>query len=56
MPDGQVVFELRHDTKKELKAGKRRYVDEDGHNLYLQGDEVTELDSADRVKVTIEPA
>lgn len=48
-----IALELRHDTKKELKGGKRRYVDDDGHNLYLNGDEVELIDQSDTITVTI---
>lgn len=48
-----VELTLKHDDKKQLKGGKRRYVDADGHNLYLTGDEVEALDNADEVTVQI---
>lgn len=52
----KVSFDLEHDTEKTLKAGKRRYKDEDGHNIYLTGEEVTKLGSPDAVSVTVEAA
>jgi len=51
-----VVFDLDHDTEKVLSKGKRRYVDEDGHSIYLTGAEIKELDTPDSVKVTVEAA
>lgn len=49
-----VEFVLKHDEGKQLKGGKRRYVDEDGHNIYLTGEEVEKLGAADLIKVTLE--
>lgn len=46
---------LTHDTKKTLKGGKRRYSDADGHNLYLHGDEVTQIGSPDAVNLVVNP-
>jgi hypothetical protein len=48
-----VELTLTHDTKKVLKAGKRRYSDADGHNLYLTGDEVHDIDSPDAIEITV---
>lgn len=44
---------LTHDTKKTLKGGKRRYSDADGHNLYLDGDEVAQIGSPDAVTLVV---
>lgn len=46
---------LTHDTKKALKGGKRRYSDADGHNLYLDGDEVNQLGSPAAVNIEVTP-
>lgn len=54
MSDG-ITFTLKHDTNKTLKAGKRRYLDEEGHNVYLTGEEVQKLEAPDEVEVTIRP-
>lgn len=46
---------LTHDTKKELKGGKRRYSDADGHNLYLDSDEVAQIGSPGAVVIEVRP-
>lgn len=51
----EITFALKHDTGKTLKAGKRRYLDEDGHNVYLTGEEVQKLGTPDVVEVVIKP-
>lgn len=51
-----IELTLSHDTSKTLKGGKRRYSDADGHNIYLQGDEVDHLDAPDRIKIQVTPA
>jgi hypothetical protein len=51
-----VELTLSHDTNKELKAGKRRYSDGEGHTVYLSGPEVEQLGSVDKIKLTMEPA
>jgi hypothetical protein len=50
-----IVLHLEHDDTKTLQKGKRRYGDEDRHNIYFTGEEVAKLGSPDRVKVTVEP-
>lgn len=50
----QVSLTLTHDTQKELKGGKRRYSDADGHNIYLTGEEVKELGSPSSVTLTVQ--
>jgi hypothetical protein len=51
-----LVFELEHDTSKNLKGGKRRYGDEDRHNMYFTREEVEQMGAPDTVKVTVEPS
>lgn len=49
-----ISLRLTHDTGKSLKAGKRRYSDADGHNLYLDGDEVKDLGAPGSIRITVE--
>lgn len=51
-----VELQLVYDDERQLKAGKRRYQDEKGHNLYMTGAEVRELGSPDAVLVTVTSA
>lgn len=50
-----IELKMRHDEEKELKGGKRRYVDGDGHALYLTAQEVNQIQSASQVKVMVVP-
>lgn len=50
-----VEIVLTYDTDKKLKDGKRRYSDEDAHNLYLLGDEVEKLGKPHTIKLTVTP-
>jgi hypothetical protein len=49
-------LELDHDTSKTLNKGKRRYKDDENHNIYLSGDEVKKLGEPDTITVTLTPA
>lgn len=51
-----VVITLTYDSEKALRDGKRRYSDEDGHNLYLQGEEVQALGGPSVIKLVITSA
>lgn len=55
----RVVRELVYDTKKTLKGGKRRHVDQEDkptQSEYLSAEEVLKLGSPDAITVTIEQA
>jgi hypothetical protein len=54
MPEIEAV--LKWDEGKVLKGGKRRYSDNDGHSVYLMGDEVKDLEAPDKVTLIIRPA
>lgn len=50
-----LTLTLEHDANKSLKGGKRVYMDEDNHRIYLSGDEVEKLGSPSAVEVEIRP-
>lgn len=53
--DKKISLTLEHDTSKTLNKGKRRYKDDENHNIYLQGDEVKKLGEPDTLNVSITP-
>lgn len=54
MPEIEAV--LKWNEGKVLKGGKRRYQDDDGHSVYLTGDEVEDLEAPDQVTMIIRSA
>ena len=51
--DNTVEITMTWDDHKNLRDGKRRYSDSDGHNLYLMGPEVEKLGEPDAIVVTV---